>query len=168
MTGPQIAKEMRLSTTRVEVLLRQAGFSGKVKQPERHGIPARWKAGCRCELCKNARRDYRQAEYQNARKRAIDAWEAGEHSPGPLCPCPACRKAAAVTLSARLERTQACAVEHGQPWTADEDEKALDRRFKIEDIARSLGRTYAAVANRRRYLARKRKTQRDQDDTLES
>ncbi|MDN5667051.1 MAG: hypothetical protein L0G87_01480 [Renibacterium salmoninarum] len=166
-TGPQIAEDMQLSLSRVDALLQKSGFSGRVKQPERHGIPARWKTGCRCELCKNASREYRQAEYQSARQRAIKAWEAGEHLPGPLCPCPDCRKAAAVKLTARLERTQSGAVEHGQPWTADEDEKALDRSFKIEDIARNLGRTYAAVANRRRHLARKLKTQGELDDTLD-
>lgn len=168
LTWKEVGAKIGKSESRAAKLGKQAGFIGAIEQPAKHGIPARWQAGCRCDLCVRSMKEYKQAAHQRARQRAADAWEAGEHLPGPHCPCPECRKAASDKLAARLDRTKPGAVEHYQRWTEDEDAIAMDHSRRIEDIATDLGRTYAAVDNRRRYLARKLKTQRDQDDTLAS
>ena len=43
-------------------------------------------------------------------------------------------------------------VSHKQPWTAEEDQKVINTRFSDQELAKELGRSYAATQKRRHKL----------------
>ncbi len=85
-----------------------------------------------------------------------------KHSPWttPKCTCAGCLAARAAKVGelrrAANARTGGPAARNArEPWRPHEDAIALDRTRPIEETARELGRSYLAVVNRRRLLARR-------------
>lgn len=84
-----------------------------------------------------------------------------KHSPWttPVCRCSGCLTARAAKVVALRRAANARtggpdARRAREPWQPHEDVVVLDRSRPIEEIARSLGRSYLAVVNRRRVLTK--------------
>lgn len=125
-------------------------------RPIPHGTPSGWHYHrCRCEVCVEARREYKRAErvrqlagfdpawYEHGR---TETYQAG-------CDCEACAEAMRAWLAERQERTRGGARHHTKRWTGPEVEHALRDDIPLEQVAADLGRTYAAVSNVRRQVA---------------
>ncbi|AJT42429.1 hypothetical protein [Psychromicrobium lacuslunae] len=152
LTWREIGEILGKSESRVQEIGKNAGFTGAVEKPKKHGIPARWQEGCRCDECMTAMNEYKRLEHAKAAQKAANALEAGGHLPGQACPCDQCQAVKAKQLRERNGRTQLSATNNGKPWSGDEDEYILTSTERIEDKAATLGRTYAAVDNRLRAL----------------
>lgn len=145
---------------RIKKVVQDAGrvWEPRRATPERadHGLPGRWAAGCRCDVCVAGNRDYRAAEYQRRKEQAAKALDHLPH-PSPKtvvagCQCEKCYRVGAEKLAARQDRTRAQAMSHGKEWTAEDVYTAVRGDLRIEDAAKVLGRTYAAVSNVRAAL----------------
>ena len=121
------------------------------KRPTRvvHGTTSAWSwHGCRCEICTEARRLYKAEEYaERLANPKITHPHGSETAYNQGCRCKACRIAAATRLRARNHSTRDTATHHRQPWTQTDAEVAFNTNLSIEERARLLGRTYAAVDN---------------------
>jgi hypothetical protein len=121
------------------------------------GRPVCWQTGCMHPVCVAARSEYKRDERERGIARGPVTHGLGGYHRG--CHCDICQAAHDASMRERQDRTRQTAVSHGEPWRADEDDAVMDRSRRIEDIAADLGRTYAAVDNRRRLLTRTRHAQ---------
>lgn len=153
VTLSRIATALGRSESAVGARVARLGYTREIARAKVHGIPARWQEGCRCIECEPARVAYRQAERTAAK--AAGAVTHGLAGYGRGCKCSICESAMIESLRARQDRTRKTAIAHREPWSEAEDDAVRDTSRRIEDIARDLGRTYSAVDNRRRLLARR-------------
>lgn len=123
----------------------------------RHGTPGAWQTKrCRCQVCDHARREYKRAE----RARRLDRFNPDRYEHGLMatyqagCNCDDCAEVMRLFLAERNESSRKTAQKHGGRWTGPEVEHALRDDLPLEEIARDLGRTYAAVSNVRKAVAR--------------
>lgn len=146
---------------RIKKVLQDAGRVWEprraVPQQAEHGQPGRWAAGCRCEVCVEGKRAYKAAEYRRRKETAQHLLEVLPH-PSPKtvtagCRCEKCARVMADQIAARQARTKEHAEAHGEQWTPEEVFTAARDDLPLEDIAKLLGRTYAAVSNVRAALA---------------
>ena len=95
--------------------------------PRTHGLRSTYVAGCRCDQCRAANR-----EYGRKKSRITDL-------------TPAHREAQRAAQEASVE----AATRSHRPWEKWEDEVAGDYSRPISEIAADLGRTVSSVRNRR-------------------
>ena len=95
--------------------------------PRTHGLRSTYVAGCRCDQCRAANR-----EYGRKKSRITDL-------------TPAHREA----QRAAQEASVGAATRSHRPWEPWEDEVAGDYSLPVPEIARKLGRTVSSVRNRR-------------------
>jgi hypothetical protein len=122
-----------------------------------HGTPGRYNEGCHCDVCRAAN-TARLAKYRKKRRSTppdeIPHGLNGYRNDG--CRCDVCRAAndAAneVYSENRLEhmrRAQAESLDgakrHGREWTGPELEVAARKDLSAREVAKTLGRTFAAV-----------------------
>jgi len=103
--------------------------------PQRHGR-ARYKDGCRCEICRAANAE-RTARYRHTHRAAIKAVR-------------------------RQDQTETAQQAHrlGYVWTGPELELAMRSDLTVKQIALMIGRTYSAVSRMREKLRRDVKIRR--------
>lgn len=145
--GAQIGVAAATVTSRAQKL----GVSRHVELE--HGIPARWIEGCRCEVCKPAMQAYKRRQWERGIARGPVSHGVAGFNSG--CRCQVCHSAQLAQLRERQARTIPTATSHGAVWTDKEDEIVLDQTRRMEDIAYELGRTYAAISNRRQALRKR-------------
>lgn len=85
---------------------------------------------------------------RNVVSHGVEGYSAG-------CRCAECREASRAGGRRRQQATVPTATAHGLPWTAEDDEIALDETRSLTEIAIELGRTYRAVDGRRAKLRKK-------------
>lgn len=95
--------------------------------PRTHGLRSTYVAGCRCDQCRAANR-----EYGRKKSRLTDLTDAH-------------REAQRAAQEASVE----AATRSHHPWEQWEDEVAGDYSRSISEIAADLGRTVSSVRNRR-------------------
>lgn len=122
----------------------------------KHGTTGAWMyRKCRCDICIEARRDYKRREWQ--KRQESFRWADYEHGKTETysagCDCEKCAEAMRIYLLQRNQRTQDTARAMGKRWTGPEVEHAIRDDLSIEQIAADLGRTYAAVSNVRKSIA---------------
>lgn len=160
MTKAEIGRTLGFRQERVRLAMQRMGLEhdGHMAHPTMipHGAPSGWKYHrCRCEVCTEAKREYKRAE----RARRLEGFDPAEHEHGRTetyqagCPCDACAEAMRVWLAERQQRTRLPARHHTKAWTGPEVEYALREDLKLEQIAADLGRTYSAVSNVRDAVA---------------
>lgn len=149
-----IGEQLGVSKSAVGDRVAKLGLIRDREIEKRHGIPARWQEGCRCDVCKPAMQAYKRAEREKAIERGPITH--GDSGYGVGCRCDVCTNAMLARNRGRQYRTRPTATAHGERWSRAEDEAALDTSRRIEDIAAELGRTYSAIDNRRRFLQRRR------------
>src|SRR5690606_4976323 len=141
----EIAEEVGVGPVTVGRILRREGIVAPERIP--HGTPSAWQYhGCTCEVCGEAKREYRRVEH--LRKIARERITAPHGTPlaySQGCRCRACTDAAATESAERQARTIPAASRSGQPWEQWEAEIAMDRSLTIEQRAARIGRTFAAV-----------------------
>ncbi|MDO5619312.1 hypothetical protein [Kocuria sp.] len=115
--------------------------------PIPHGQPSAWvHHKCDCDICREAKRAYKRAEYRKRQERGLIVAPHGTvraYNQG--CSCEACRAAVAEKDAQRQERTRPTAHNHGKRWTGADAEIAHRTDLTIEQRAVMLGRTHAAV-----------------------
>lgn len=124
----EIARRLGVSPKAAGEAGKAAGFSGHLKRTLEHGSPARWRAGCRCDLCVDANRAYMRP-YQEKSQERVGAKRVAERA---------------------AQRARSAA--HRQPWTQDDVQTVMRDDLSIQELAVMLGRTSAAVNNKRRDL----------------
>jgi hypothetical protein len=102
-------------------------LKGPRPMPRTHGLRSTYVAGCRCDQCRAANR-----EYGRKKSRITDL-------------TPAHREAQRAAQEASVE----AATRSHRPWEHWEDEVAGDYSRSISEIAADLGRTVSSVRNRR-------------------
>jgi hypothetical protein len=102
-------------------------LKGPRPMPRTHGLRSTYVAGCRCDQCRAANR-----EYGRKKSRITDL-------------TPAHREAQRAAQEASVE----AATRSHRPWEQWEDEAAGDYSRSISEIAADLGRTVSSVRNRR-------------------
>nr|DAV76253.1 MAG TPA: DNA-directed RNA polymerase subunit alpha [Caudoviricetes sp.] len=102
-------------------------LKGPRPMPRTHGLRSTYVAGCRCDQCRAANR-----EYGRKKSRITDL-------------TPAHREAQRAAQEASVE----AATRSHRPWEQWEDEVAGDYSRSISEIAADLGRTVSSVRNRR-------------------
>lgn len=95
--------------------------------PRTHGLRSTYVAGCRCDQCRAANR-----EYGRKKSRITDL-------------TPAHREAQRAAQEASVE----AATRSHRPWEQWEDEVAGDYSLSVSEIAARLGRSCSSVRNRR-------------------
>lgn len=95
--------------------------------PRTHGLRATYVAGCRCDKCRGANREY------------------GRKKPRITDLTPAHREAQRAAQEASVE----AATRSHRPWEQWEDDLAADYSQPVPEIARRLRRTVSSVRNRR-------------------
>lgn len=144
-----IAASLGVSAQALSSRLREWGV---VPDPETlipHGRPSAWlHHGCRCDVCVEARREYKRAEREQRHQRPVTAEHGTVLAYQQGCGCVDCGLAMRVYLRERNAETRAGATRHGQPWTSADAEVAYTRTdLTIAERAALLGRTWAAVDN---------------------
>lgn len=160
LTATQIADKLGLQLETVTGAMRDLGIDpaarGRTLRKDRadHGDPAMWMK-CDCQTCTTAKRAYRQDQWERAKERFDPA--TAEHGTGRTaslgCPCELCREYRVTQGQERQTRTRSTAGEHYQPWDGEQVSLVASGRYTISELARMLGRTYAAVSNIRAALA---------------
>jgi DNA-binding NarL/FixJ family response regulator len=156
-TYDQIAVALGVSSTTIGTRVRALGLTRQAPTRIIHGRPVCWQTGCMHPVCVAARSEYKRDERERGIARGPVTHGLGGYHRG--CHCDICQAAHDASMRERQDRTRQTAVSHGEPWRADEDDAVMDRSRRIEDIAADLGRTYAAVDNRRRLLTPTRHAQ---------
>lgn len=139
MPDREVARKLSISHSQVGEVRRGAGISAYEPPSPRHGTEARWKRGCRCAPCVEARA---LAKAKRRRKK-------GEVTPSVAFPPD---KSAQLTQMHRedQERTRAAARHDGKPWTEEDLEIAGDYSLSAVQVAEKLGRSLGAVRHIRR------------------
>lgn len=146
---------------RIKNALQAAGRKWEPRRYEQprasHGQPGKWVAGCKCEVCQTAKAEYKSAEYLRLKQQYRANLETLPHPSSQAvmagCRCQSCSELRKKDSIERQERTKRKAVGHGNQWTAQEVATAIRQDLTIEQIAKILGRTYAAVSNVRAAIA---------------
>ena len=113
-----------------------------------HGRPSAWAwHKCRCDVCLQARTEYKRLEREKRIAKPVTAEHGTATAYTQGCRCEACVEAARVRLAQRQERSRIPAGRHGRRWEQWEAEIAFDTDYTIEERAKRVGRTYAAVDN---------------------
>ena len=162
LTKAEIAEEIGRSEQTVHEAMTRLGIVhdgqaiASAKRPIRHGTPSAWQElKCRCQVCTDARREYKRAE----RARALESFDPAEHEHGLTgtyqrgCDCDECAEATRQYLARRNERSRETAHAHGGRWSGREIRYALREDLTMEQISRDLGRTYSAISNVRTAVA---------------
>lgn len=138
-----IAAEVGLSHTTVEKIIKKAG----AKKGIPHGTPSAWQYHrCRCEVCLEARTEYKRSERLRRLARAKITADHGTvlaYRQG--CRCEPCMTAVAEESRARNEASRPGAHRHGRRWTSVDAHTAYRTDLTIAERAELLGRTFAAV-----------------------
>lgn len=114
-----------------------------------HGTPSAWQHHrCRCEVCAEARREYRRAEHQRRVARArITAEHGTQLAYQQGCRCDRCTEVMRRWTADRQAATVPGAHRHGRRWTYLEAQTAMRTDLTISEKAALIGRTHAAVDN---------------------
>lgn len=149
LSYPEIAKKVDKPPSWVGKLLKSAGVEKGHKPSEiPHGSPSAWVwHKCRCDVCLQARTEYKRLEREKRMEGPVTAEHGTNAAYGQGCRCEVCVEAARVRLAQRQERSRKTAGRHGRRWEQWEAEIAFDMDYTIEERAKRVGRTYAAVDN---------------------
>lgn len=127
------------------------------RAPIRHGSTSAWAyRKCRCDVCLEAKREYKARERERAKARVVKPEEHGTPT-GKWrgCKCQACRQVSIDQRQGQQDRTRASAVKHGTRWSEVEDDVAFRLDLTTEEKAKLLGRTFSSVDNRLRTWERR-------------
>ncbi|WP_460690208.1 hypothetical protein [Nesterenkonia suensis] len=160
MTKAEIGERLGYLEERIRLAMHRMGVEhdGHAAHPTQipHGTPSGWSwHKCRCEVCVEARREYKRAE----RVRRLDGFDPDKYEHGRTetyqagCDCEPCAAAMRSFLAARNDQSRRTARQHTSPWTGPDVEYAMRDDIPLAQIARDLGRTYAAVSNVRKAVA---------------
>lgn len=123
----------------------------------KHGTTGAWMyRKCRCDVCLEARAAYKRQE----REKRLQSFDPSTREHGLVstyqagCSCLSCTEAMRAWLAERNEATRSDARHHTKEWTGVEVEHAIRDDLSIAQIARDLGRTYDAVSNVRKAVAK--------------
>lgn len=131
-----------------KVILSEGVEKGHKPSEIPHGRPSAWVwHKCRCDVCMEAKVEYKRLERERRMERPVTAEHGTTTAYGQGCRCEACTEAERVWLAQRLERSRKSARRHGHRWEQWEAEIAFDTDYTIEERAKRVGRTYAAVDN---------------------
>ena len=151
-----IATDVGLHGATISRILRREGVTAPAREVP-HGTPSGWQHHkCRCEVCLEARTEYKRQEHRRRQARArITAGHGTVRAYQQGCNCTACTAAVAAQSAERQARTVPGAHRHGHRWTVMDAETAMRTDLTIEERAALLGRTHAAVDDwLRSYLRR--------------
>jgi DNA-binding CsgD family transcriptional regulator len=169
----------------------ESSFDGNPARPP-HGTKSRWKTGCSCALCTEAKeadpliaevrrlRGERKSYPTIARTLGISpakAWQAGKDAGFTGWPeRPADEPSPREKELAKRAEDRARAGAHFQPWTEADEQTVMDSDLPPKELAAMLGRTPASIQNKRRELTanaakspdrrRSRRWSQEDDNTL--